>query len=303
MNVTEHIVVIYGEDDYLRRQAEQDVSANFSEVNSLDVQKLRHDELIARCCQRDLFQPDVQLYIIRSKDEQRSLWKALLEARMKFSHVLLFNCRKKSLSAALQKTLKTLKAKLIACPSPRPYEYANHLQRICTQHKLQLDRSGQQLLLEYSGLQLDALANEVQKLSLIFGTSKITATDIAPHLGLLREDSSFVIIDLLLNKQYSRAQLAVETLLQRGESALAILGVLAYFLRNIILAKEGQLKLPPRQVTRYQNLARNYQQTTCLELLTHCQQADMDLKTSRARPELILANILLLLHKLTASSH
>lgn len=302
MNVTEPIIVIYGEDDYLRRQAEQEVSANFSEVTSLDVQQLRHDELIARCCQRDLFQPDVQLYVLRSKDEQRSLWKELLEVRVKFCNVLLFNCRKKSLSAALQKTFKALKAKLIACPSPRPYEYAKHLQRICIQHKLQLDRGGQQLLLEHGGLQLGALANEVQKLALIFGADKITATDIAPHLGLLREDSSFVIIDLLLSNQHSRAQLAVKKLLQRGENALAILGVLVYFLRNIILASEGQLKLAPRQVTRYQNLARQCQRTTCLELLTYCQQADMDLKTSRTRPELILGNILLLFRQLLVPS-
>ena len=297
MNITERIIVIYGEEDYLRRQAEQQISTNFSEVICLDVQQLRHDELIARCCQRDLFQPNTQLYIIRSKDEQRSLWKALLEVKIKFCHVLLFNCRKKSLSAASQKNFKTLKAKLIACPSPRPYEYAQHLQRICTQHKLQLDRRGQQLLLEHGGLQLDALANEVQKLALIFGTSKITATDIAPHLGLLREDSSFAILDLLLNKQHSRAQLTVEKLLQRGESAIAILGLLAYFLRNLILASEGQLKLPPRQVTRYQSLARHYQPTACLSLLAHCQQADMLLKTSRLRPELVLGNILLRLRQ------
>ncbi len=300
MNVTERIIVVYGEDDYLRRQAEQEVSANFNDVTSLDVQQLRHDELIARCCQRDLFQTGMQLYIIRSKDEQHSLWKALLEVRGRFFNVLLFNCRKKSLSAALQKTFKTLKAKLIACPSPRPHEYAKHLQRICMQHNLQLDRGGQQLLLEHGGLQLDTLANEVQKLALIFATRKITATDIAPHIGLLREDSSFVIIDLLLNKQYSRAQLMVEKLLQRGESALAILGVLAYFLRNVILATEGQLKLAPRQVTRYQNLARNCHSATCLDLLALCQQADMDLKTSRARPELVLGNILLLFRRLTA---
>ena len=299
MNVTERIIVIYGEDDYLRLHAEQEVSANFSAVTSLDAQQLRHDEIIAHSCQRDLFQARVQLYVMRSKDEQLSLWQALLAVRGKFCNTLLFNCRKKSLSAALQKTFKTLKAKLIACPSPRPHEYAQHLQRICGQHHLQLDRGGQQLLLEYGGLQLDTLAHEVQKLALIFATRKITATDIAPHLGLLREDSSFVIIDLLLNKQYSRAQLLVEKLLQRGESALAILGVLAYFLRNVILATEGQLQLSPRQVTRYQSLARNCHRATCLDLLAHCQQADMDLKTSHTRPELVLGHVLLLLRRLT----
>ena len=300
MNVTEHLIVIYGEDDYLRRQAEQEVSASFSEVTKLDVQKLRHDEIIARGCQHDLFQSDVQLYVMHSKDEQRGLWKVLLTTQVKFCNVLLFNCHKKSLSAAVQKNFQALKAKLIACPSPRPYEYAKHLQRICARHELQLDRGGQQLLLEHGGLQLATLANEVQKLALIFGTSKITATDIAPHLGLLREDSSFVIIDLLLSKQYSRAQLAVEKLLQHGDSALAILGVFAYFLRNLILANEGQLKLAPRQVTRYQNLARNCSHMTCLALLAHCQQADMALKTSRLRPELVLGNILLLLRQLTS---
>ncbi len=302
VNVTERMLVIYGEDDYLRRQAEQEVRANFSEVTSLDVQQLRPDELVALVCQRDLFQPDMRLYVVRSKDEQRSLWKVLLAVQGKFCQALLFNCRKKSLSAAAQKTFKLLKAKLIACPAPRPHEYPARLQRICAQHGLQLDRGGRQLLLEHGGLHLDALANEVQKLALIFGQEHLNATDIAPHLGLLREDRSFAIIDLLLNKQYSRAQLVVEKLLQHGESALAILGVLAYFLRNVVLASEGQLKLAPRQVAHYRNLARDWPRPACLDLLAHCQQADMDLKTSRLRPELVLGSVLLRLPRLTTDA-
>lgn len=299
MNVTERIIVIYGEDDYLRRQAEQEVRANFSEVTSLDMQQLQPEELIAHLCQRDLFQPEAQLYVVHSDNEHRSLWQTLLDVRVSLCNVLLFNCRKKNLSPAGQKTFKALKAKLTPCPPPRSSEYHIHLQRICARHNLQLDRRGQRLLLEHSGLQLDVLANEVQKLALIFGDKKIKAIDIAPHLGLLREDSSFVIIDLLLNKQYSRAQLRVEKLLQRGESALAILGVLAYFLRNVISARERQLKLAPRQLTRYQSLALRCPHATCLELLAHCQRADMDLKTSRLRPELVLGNVLLKLRKLT----
>ena len=300
MNATKaSITVIYGEDDYLRRQAEQEVRTGFASVSSLDMQQLSKEEFVLRCCQRDLFQRDTQLFIIRSKDEHRNLWQALAATKLKLCHAVLFNCRKKSLSATLQKTLKTLPAKSIACPTPRPHEYTKHLQQICSRYQLQLERHGQQLLLEHCGMQLEAIANEVQKLALIFGKSKITAKDIAPHLGLLREDSSFVIIDLLLGKQYSRAQLAVEKLLQRGESALAILGLLAYFLRNLILASEGQLKLAPRQVSRYQSLARTCPPTACLNLLATCQQADMDLKTSRARPELVLGNILLLFRQLS----
>ena len=287
------VTVIYGEDDYLRRQAEQEVRAGFAIVSNLDVQQLSKEEFVLRCCQRELFQTDVQLFIMRSKDEHRNLWQALAATKLKLCHAVLFNCRKKSLSATLQKTLKTLKVKSIACPTPRMYEYTKHLQQICVRYQLQLEPRGQQLLLEHCGMQLETLANEVQKLALIFGTSKVTAQDVAPHLGLLREDSSFVIIDLLLGKQYSQAQLAVAKLLQRGESALSILGLLAYFLRNLILASEGQLKLAPRQVSRYQSFARTCQPAICLDLLATCQQADMDLKTSRARPELVLGNILL----------
>ncbi len=300
MSATERVIVIYGEDDYLRRQAEDEIRTGFGAVIGLDLQQLRHDELIARACQRDLFRTEAQLYVMRGKDEPRSLWKTLLAVQTKLCHVLLFNCGKKSLSAAACQTLQTLNAKLLACPAPRPYEYDKHLHRICARHDLHLDCDGQRLLLAHGGLQLATLANEVQKLALIFGTSDITAADIAPHLGLLREDHSFVIIDLLLNRQYSRAQLVVEDLLRRGASPLALLGVLAYFLRNVITAGEGQLKLSPRQVTRYRSLARICQPDTCLELLAFCQQADMALKTSRLRPELILGEILLRLSSCTA---
>lgn len=293
MNATKHrITVIYGEDDYLRRQAELKVSANFSSVINLDPQHLTPDELITRCCQRDLFQHDTQLYVLRNKDEQRSLWKALNAARIKLHNALLFVCRKKTLSTTLQKMLDELKVQTIHCPTPRPHEYGKHLQRICEQHSLQLDSSGRRLLLENCGLQLEALANEVQKLALIFSTRNLSAADIAPHLGLLREDSSFAIIDLLLHKKYNRAQLVVEKLLQRGESALAVLGVLAYFLRNVVQASEGQLKLAPRQITRYQNFTRNHQLSAALTVLSLCQQADMDLKSTRIRPELVLASLL-----------
>ena len=290
------INVIFGENFFLREKAEKNITQQYHIVTRIDPQNLTEHEFSSICSQRELFQTSVPLYILPSADELRGLWKILQTMKKNICNDLLFIYKKKSLSQGLQKIIREMQTQVIPCPDPRPHAYPALVAEMCKQHGLHLDAAGRQSLLTASGsssaggYRLKELDNEIKKLFLIFGERKITAADIAPHLGLLREDSTFHILDLLLKRQYTQVQLVVENLLRSGESPLALLGVIAYFLRNILQSKEG--KLSPYLQTKYEQYVREDKDKSYSALLAVCQQADVSLKTSGIKPDLIIFDVI-----------
>ena len=282
------LIVIHGENSYLRNRNEESYRKEYHDVVLLDPSKHAKAKDSVRYSQRGLLST-ITLYIIRSSDEHLPLWRSL--AKIGSSNAFLLNCRRRSLTAGFKKILTEMEAETVACPDPKPYAYLEMIGKIAKEHELDVDTDGRQALLDACGYDLDNIANEVRKLRWIFGRKNLNREEIAPYLGLLRKEQCFSIVDLLLAEKYSKAQLLVENLIRQGENSLAILGMVAYFLRNVITTTEGQplTKLPPRIVERYQNYR---QGERAKEMLALCQRADMELKTSKIAGNLALYNII-----------
>lgn len=282
------LIVIHGENSYLRNRKEADYRKEYSDVVHLDSSKHVKAKDSVRYSQRGLL-ATITLYILRSSDEHLPLWRSL--AKTGSSNAFLFNCRRRSLTATFKKLLEEMEAEIIACPDPKPYAYLGIIGKIAREQGLDIDTNGRQALLDACGYDLDNVANEVRKLRWIFGRKILNRDEIAPYLGLLRKDQSFSVVDLLLAGKYSKAQLLVENLNRQGENSLAILGMLAYFLRNVIAIADGQTstRIPAHIIDRYRNFRQRDRAKAILDL---CQRADMEMKSSRISNELVIYNII-----------
>ena len=282
------LIVIHGENSYLRNKHEEGYRKEYRDVVHLDPSKHVKEKDAVRYSQRGLLST-ITFYIIRSGDEHLPLWRSL--AKIGSSNAFLLNCRRRSLTAGFKKLLTEIEAEIVACPDPKPRHYLGLIGKIAQEYELDIDTEGRQALLDACGYDLDNIANEVRNLRWTFGRKTLNREDIAPYLGLLREDHRFGIVDLLLAGKYSKAQLLVENLIRQGESSLSILGMIAYLLRNVIAVNEGQplTKLPAWIVNHYRNYRQGDRAKAILDL---CQRADMELKTSKTRDDLAIYNII-----------
>ena len=284
--MTNKVHVVFGENAYLRRAAQRQLLSNFpssASVVRMHARDLEEHGYAQVCKQRDLLQASCPtIYFIQAEDELLAFWQYIIANEV--SNVLVFDYKKKSLGKSLLQHIQTAKAETVPCGKPRAGDYYPLVAQMCREQRLNLDRCGQKTLLAACGHDLDRLHNEVQKLSLIFAQENISTDDIRPHLGLLREETVFIITDLLLRKEYLQAQTQVENLLRQGAQALPLLGLLVYFTRNVLQA--GSSAMPAFQQQKYQRFAGNKRHY--LEVLQRCQATDAGLKSSAIAPVLAI---------------
>lgn len=148
--------------------------------------------------------------------------------------------------------------------------------------------------------------NEIRKLSLIFAdcSETLSADQLAPYLDCLKEEHAFKLDQSLISGNIATAQALLHDLLRRGESHLAILGILAHHCRKALqvyyLNKEGKqvreisqaIGLPFNIVKNYIPYARKSSPQKFKTALFQCQEADIIFKTSRIQSEIILSDVI-----------
>src|SRR5690606_12083613 len=125
---------------------------------------------------------------------------------------------------------------IVNCPDPAPYEIADFIKFQARILGLSLDPSAIKLTVDYLGRDLSLVANELRRVALVVGDTPgtLNAKQIAPHLGLLKEEMVYRLRNYVLERRFSIAQALLTDLLDRGESALALLGFLAKHIRTSI---------------------------------------------------------------------
>jgi len=91
------------------------------------------------------------------------------------------------------------------------------------------------LLSQYIGADLWAMAGEIEKLALAAGVGVINETDVRAHVGYTAECSIFSLVDAILERRLKAATEALETLKTGGLSAGYVLAMLSRQLRLIML--------------------------------------------------------------------
>jgi DNA polymerase-3 subunit delta len=152
-----------------------------------------------------------------------------------------------------------------------------------------------------AGPQLRPLANELEKLATYVGAGgTITAPDVQLLTGATQPANRFELTDALARKDRTRALALVHEQLAAGESALAIIGQIAYQTRALIQVKAlsergmrgGQIAqtvgMSPYVVEKSVALARQFTFAQLVAAHRALQEMDAALKLSKMTPELAL---------------
>lgn len=207
--------------------------------------------------------------------------------------------------ARFQKELSRLTAFVVSCDEPSPWEAKDFLSDRCRAYGIQFNSEAANLFLDSTGSDLMKIENELRKFALILDLSQgsITADVIKPHLDFLREDNAFKVDQLLCQEAYPQALLLLKALLDRGESSLAILAILAMHCRKALQIQAGmksghspadiarELRLPPSVVQNYLPYIRKRSAVIFQKALNLCHEADRRLKSIRHGEEIWLDRI------------
>lgn len=271
------IIVMSGPSDFLRSSAMAALRAKWlkldpNEPQSVEAQSLDHATFRSLWSQVSLLEPQI-LYLLKRCDKHSKLavWlKDIKESTHIKSHIT-FDFSEK-IPAELNRQLIRLQAVFVPCVEPSsPNECGRIAAQLAKREGLVLADDAIRLLLDSMGPDLGKLSNEIQKIAMVFHgrTTPLRSADISPIVGALREDHVFELFNLLRNRQRAKAQLLIDHLLERGEKAIALIGILSRFSRELILRS-------PIQGTRGLRL---------------CANADILLKSSRSSEALLLGSI------------
>ncbi|NRA44035.1 MAG: DNA polymerase III subunit delta [Oligoflexales bacterium] len=314
---TSQVIMVWGPNEYLLHKALlilrkawfKQLKTHPQTLEQKDIQNPQ--QFTALWEERNMFEPD-PLYLVPRVEKKKDFAKylKLVPGSSSLQSPLCFSYKANSLPQAINKECARIKAHLIPCFDPSPRDIPNLSKSLMKELGVYLDQSGLALLLDTLGDDLFKLENELRKLALVFLGRKeaLSAKDISPYLGLLREDHAFALSQYLLENKPQKAQALVLDLLQRGESSIAILGILARHLRTSLKVVDAMrknipsselarsLRMPFSVVNNYTRYARNLSSRRLVACLELCQSADMDFKSSSKVPDdLLLSEIILTL--------
>ncbi|MFW7378115.1 MAG: DNA polymerase III subunit delta [Oligoflexus sp.] len=205
------------------------------------------------------------------------------------------------LAARLQKLLPA-DFTIIPCFPPNYRELTTFIKDLAKFYQLHIDSESCQLLASSLGQDLFKIENEIKNLALLFPKSREkmpAAQEVSQALGSLREDHGFRLEEFILAKQAGKALNLLDDLLKRGESPLAILGILANHCRKAveIFSPDQQQAnhIPVFIQQKFTKSLRPGDRPRYLKALRLCHEADIILKTSRVSDQLPLSDIIMTL--------
>lgn len=313
--------VIIGASEFLRAEARRKIIAKARQggatVISQEANEVNDSSLAAFSGQTSLFEPE-SLLVLNRCEAAKNLPKHLKV--LPAGAVGATGAKLCCLSAAdaptvaLRGELERLNAVFIPCHEPWPEDLSGIIKAQCAELGLTLAPDAVQLLIQALGTDLIKHANELRRIALLFPTSAdgraptLSTRDLRPVLGMLREDEALQLGDLLLKQEWAKGQALLTHLLDRGESALAILGMLAAHCRRCLRTLEALdagvspaelsqiLRLPPFVAKSYSQRLRGSAASTLRprlrQALSLCRDADTRFKSSAIGEDLLLGQII-----------
>ena len=308
-------VCIYGPSEFLVNHSVEILRRRVTEKKgfaslALEAPTLDANRLQGLLGQGSLFEP-ATCYVVRRLEQAKGFGAVLKQAHdaQSTDNLIVLVHKGESPLPTIKTELEKLGAVIVPCVDPWPNEVPPLVRPMAKTHGVMLTGAAVDFLIETTGGDLGKLDNELTKLGLIFHAAHEPArdldlADVAPHVGMLREDDAFQLSRLILAKQVAKAQVLAAALLDRGESALALIGIIASHCRSSIRFLEfsrtgmppaevaSAMHLPPFVVKTYAQHLRGDTPARFVRGLLRCQEADVFLKTSRMGEGTTLAYVL-----------
>ncbi len=303
------LIVLKGSSDFILNLTSIALKAHW-QANGWDTERIdgasfNGERFLQATSTRSMFEPQ-QLTIVTQAFASPDLFDCLkqLESTKSIMPALCL-IQGGEVPAKFQKELSRLGSFILSCDEPAPWEARDFLLDRCRVHRLQLSAEATTDFLDSTGADLIKIENELRKLALILADSKgpISVEALRPHLDFLREDHAFKIDQLLCQEAYPQALLLLKGLLDRGESGLAVLAILAMHCRKAIQIQAGlksgqspadlsrELRLPSTVVQNYLPYIRKRSAVVFQRALNLCHEADRRLKSVRYGEQIWLDRI------------
>lgn len=263
--------------------------------------------------QNHLFDPQ-NLYLITRCETVRN-WTPWLKQFLHFlsskkEHkdkiLLLFKSDK--IPETLLKELKKISSPTASCFDPWPNEFPTLVKDLASRFDLMLSEDALDTLIEVNGYDLIKHKHDLGKLSLLFAQKSkkyvLKTADISVHLGMLRSEESIKLDRFLTEGEWDKAQSLVLNLVNEGEKALSILGILSFHCRHKIqieyskqkgISADQMAKTTGMSFYTIKNAMPNPKKVTLAsyhKALMSCKNADFLLKSTKIAPELLLFEII-----------
>ncbi|MEY4629984.1 MAG: hypothetical protein RIQ81_104 [Pseudomonadota bacterium] len=311
-------MILHGDSDYFLARALgalMDVwrrTRGADSVNAVDADSTSADELLDLVSSQGLFD-DAQLVAMRRCEKKGDTGKLLaaMPPSPQWSNHLVMTCQKAALPAEFSRQVTRLGGKVIAVAEPLTnQDFLAFIQTVAGRLRMRMTPEAEHLILASCGRDAVLLDNELRRLSLVYvGDGReipdIGTAEVAAVVGILREDEVFRLDELLTNRRYGQVEVLLHQFIARGESALAVTGVLARHARNALHVKDelerrgsvdvpglaGRLHVPQAVVRNLVRYVSGIPRSTFDRALAACGKADLDLKTSGLPDGLALSRI------------
>lgn len=291
-------VFVYGSSSFLQLKTKEKLkrlaSAEGYQLESYPADQLDSNSLVELIEQDELFAEKKQIWLTKAQQNIKLL-QSDIYSRLSASNqlVIFYESDKPNPKVANALSSHTYK---ITCYEPYPSEYISCVSDLSKFYQVEIDPQIAAFLIERLGQDLFKLDSELKNLSLIFPNQKPSIEQLTETLGSLREDHGFKIEDFLLKKQFPKALQLIDELIKRGESPLALLGILAAHCRkalHILKPHHTSPKLPDFIAQKYKQALQLSDYTKYQAALRLCQETDILFKTSRVSKVIPLSEIIL----------
>lgn len=305
-----NLFVTYGKSSWLVQESVRALRATAKKagiaIAALEGKELNDGKLTDIFLQSSLFEPST-LYIINKADQAKTLIARLADANIaELTNKLVLVMSSDRIPAALAKISTSSQALEIPCFPPWPNEMPKAIEAFAAIEGINLDSGAVHALLEFVGHDLQILKNEIVRLALHFGAEKKTLSrnEIAPLLGVLKEDDIYQLDRHLLEKKWSLANSLLIDLINRGEKPLSVLAMLSNHCRNVLNICDGiskgltpveisnRTRLPAFILKNYLQSARSVRVPAYEQALTACHHADRTLKSAPIDGTLLLSQVI-----------
>ena len=300
-----HLIV--GEDSYLRAQPREEIIAASvpAEARPFAVQEfsLARTGLaeVGRAAAVPTLLSPRQVLVLRdietlSEEEVESL-EAMLDSVPEFT-VLVFEEEQLDRRTRVARLLLE-KCEVREAESPEGAEAVHAAEQWARKIGLKLSRERAEDLVFVLGPDQGRLHAELEKLRAFVGSAReVTLDDLAAVVTAARQFSVFDLVDFLAERRRTEALALLERLLSQGESPIALVGLLAWLYRQLLIARArpsgisswkaaAALRAPASRVAQLVRQSRKFSAEELRQGLSALAEADVALKSSPPDPKVV----------------
>ncbi len=276
--------------DYLTRSIKEKHASK-----KYDFTKMSPNDFLQVCSSNQLFESnDFNTYF--NVQNQNKLSEYLKHVPL-FSGINVFFIKDSKTLVGLKKELSRLDVHLIEIITATHRESPEMIKEIAKKHEFRLDHSAIRFLIDHIGHDYIKIENEIFKQRLLDPDSKVLTSDqLSRSIDQIKDEEAFKLVDLLLANQNLNAQLYLKKLLDNGQSSLAIIGIIANFIRVQLYIKENMMdklrRYPSFVLNKYRAAANKNSSRKILDVLGHCGDVERQLKSSKTNDFLLLSGII-----------